>query len=127
MIIYNAIWFSDSFDFNDPYDCNLKITANHTFEELYNHLIGISQKIGFLINEQEIKAKAERWSENPNEFRQLIKNNETKELNNKGIACFSKSDEVLLLWSHYANSHRGACLGFDRTKDPDFFYQLYNV
>lgn len=35
----------------------------------------------------------------------------------KGILCFSKSWEDPLLWSHYADKHRGVCLGFDVQDD----------
>ena len=31
----------------------------------------------------------------------------------KGILCFSKNWRNPLLWSHYADSHRGLCLGFE--------------
>jgi hypothetical protein len=30
-----------------------------------------------------------------------------------GILCFSRNWDNLLLWSHYAASHTGLCLGFD--------------
>jgi len=30
-----------------------------------------------------------------------------------GILCFSRNWDNLLLWSHYGDSHRGVCLGFD--------------
>lgn len=30
-----------------------------------------------------------------------------------GLLCFSEDWENPLLWSHYANKHRGICLGFD--------------
>lgn len=30
-----------------------------------------------------------------------------------GLLCFSKNWDNLLLWSHYATSHTGLCLGFD--------------
>lgn len=32
---------------------------------------------------------------------------------NLGIICFSESIEDPVLWSHYANSHKGIALGFD--------------
>jgi hypothetical protein len=47
-----------------------------------------------------------------------------------GILCFSRNWDNLLLWSHYANSHTGVCLGFDipeggqgENNDMDVFYQ----
>lgn len=30
-----------------------------------------------------------------------------------GITCFSSNSCNLLMWSHYSNSHKGICLGFD--------------
>jgi len=34
-----------------------------------------------------------------------------------GVICFSRSWENPVLWSHYADKHRGICLGFD-VPDP---------
>src|SRR5687767_14278862 len=33
--------------------------------------------------------------------------------NDKGLLCFSRSWGNPVLWSHYADKHRGICLGFD--------------
>jgi hypothetical protein len=35
----------------------------------------------------------------------------------KGLLCFSRNWDNLLLWSHYAASHTGLCLGFDIRDD----------
>jgi hypothetical protein len=32
---------------------------------------------------------------------------------NRGVICFSKNWHNPVLWSHYADKHRGICLGFD--------------
>ena len=34
-----------------------------------------------------------------------------------GLLCFSRNWDNLLLWSHYAGSHTGLCLGFDIPDD----------
>jgi glycerol-3-phosphate O-acyltransferase len=34
-------------------------------------------------------------------------------INNYGIICFSKTYTEPLLWSHYAEQHKGICLGFN--------------
>ena len=34
-----------------------------------------------------------------------------------GILCFSRTKREPLLWSHYADKHRGMCLGFDVRDD----------
>lgn len=38
----------------------------------------------------------------------------------KGILCFSRNWKNPVLWSHYADKHRGICLGFDL---DDFYVQ----
>lgn len=35
-----------------------------------------------------------------------------------GVSCFSKNKSNLLMWSHYADSHRGMCLEFDSKAIP---------
>jgi hypothetical protein len=36
---------------------------------------------------------------------------------NKGILCFSRDWKNPVLWSHYAESHQGLCLGFSFTAE----------
>ena len=36
-------------------------------------------------------------------------------LNQFGIVCFSDINDSILMWSHYADSHTGFCLGFARS------------
>ncbi len=33
------------------------------------------------------------------------------------ISCFSKDKKSILMWSHYANSHQGICIGYDMDID----------
>jgi hypothetical protein len=35
-----------------------------------------------------------------------------------GVCCFSKNNSNLLMWSHYADSHKGFCLEFDSNIEP---------
>ena len=36
-------------------------------------------------------------------------------LNNHGIFCMSENSDDILMWSHYADNHRGFCLEFSDT------------
>ncbi len=42
-----------------------------------------------------------------------------------GVCCFSKNNDNLLMWSHYADSHQGICLEFDTEYEP--FSKAFNV
>ena len=33
-------------------------------------------------------------------------------LHDTGISCFSETPENILMWSHYADDHKGVCIGF---------------
>jgi hypothetical protein len=44
-----------------------------------------------------------------------------------GILCLSRSPDNIVLWSHYANYHKGVCLKFDMSKDINFFLTPLNV
>jgi hypothetical protein len=35
------------------------------------------------------------------------------EIKKGGVVCFSETDSEPLLWSHYAQKHKGCCIGFD--------------
>lgn len=43
------------------------------------------------------------------------------------VLCFSEFNDSILMWSHYADSHRGVCLGFERNSDPDNGLGSYDV
>lgn len=40
------------------------------------------------------------------------------------VSCFSKKKDSLLMWSHYADSHRGVCFEFDY-ESPKFYRVIY--
>ena len=42
----------------------------------------------------------------------------------KGILCFSRRWSNPVMWSHYADRHKGLCLGFDVPDDTDIFRRV---
>jgi len=121
LLVNNEMWFSNPEDFNDPYDCNLTIDCENTYDEIYNHLKKFSQEQRLNQTNREIQDSAKYWFKNPDELKGYLRKNQKEELDRKGIACFSKSDEILLMWSHYSDSHKGVCLTFNISKDNEFF------
>ena len=41
------------------------------------------------------------------------------------ISCFSKTNKSILMWSHYADKHKGICIEFEQEDDEDFFDVKY--
>ena len=49
-------------------------------------------------------------------FRQALMETKRQLSETKGLLCFSKTWKNPVLWGHYADRHRGLCLGFDVPK-----------
>ncbi|MBI5914756.1 MAG: DUF2971 domain-containing protein [Bacteroidetes bacterium] len=41
-----------------------------------------------------------------------------------GVCCFTQEYDSILMWSHYANKHKGVCLGFDPRTSTETFLLL---
>jgi Protein of unknown function (DUF2971) len=55
-----------------------------------------------------------------NEYvRKAFTNLKLKLSENRGVVCFSREWSNPVLWSHYADKHRGICLGFDVPENTD--------
>jgi hypothetical protein len=91
-------YFSDPSHFNDPYDCQIDIkeAVQQAIEHAEtNKKISIKDKIRKLIK--------------LNDFFQKIE----KDVKSCGVLSFAKRNENVLMWSHYADQHKGYCLGFN--------------
>lgn len=113
------LYFSAPQNFNDPFDCKL------------SPIIGSQKKFAeAMAKRQSLNYKKEdvvsSLNANP-DLLQNIKDAVGNVMNKHGICCFSKKNADLLMWSHYADSHTGICLGFDVKKDPGFFTFPINV
>jgi len=129
------IWFSKPEKLNDPFDCNIpfllkkRVTENE-WEKGYKGLIRRMQ------NElppdkltTALKTAEERYLTN-RKINQRFKdemigvnnnnigNKQQQEFKNYGVACFSEDFDNILMWSHYADGHKGLCLEFDTNYIP---------
>ena len=43
------------------------------------------------------------------------------------VCSFSKNKEEILMWSHYADEHRGVCLEFDCIEDDDLNRSIHHI
>ncbi|WP_440599729.1 DUF2971 domain-containing protein [Acinetobacter soli] len=97
--------------FNDPYDCLCSIELS--FENF--------NKINFEIFTQK-KVSAKQWLEDRNKFIKSIekKFNSTEYIEdfrkNISVTCFNNAPLDILMWSHYADNHKGFMLEFKYKK-----------
>ncbi len=79
-------WVANPFEFNDPFEFHLKDIYFNDNEGNFKQL-----------NTEQIKV------------REHILN----QINYYGVVCYSTNEHNTLMWSHYADNHRGMCLVFD--------------
>ena len=118
----NQIFFAQPSSFNDPFDCHIDENFTILSElEIENY---IEEQIDFHVLENTFDIQQE--------FRLRIfdleflnkKQNENFKIQDKHIGVFSCNQDTenqlgwqnILMWSHYANNHKGFCVGFDKEK-----------
>ena len=110
MLDKQEFYLSKPSDFNDPFDCygglicfdvSKKFLDQEIIEKLPNKSL-LGSRIQRRRYEREVlKEKEKLCSEYFNSRRDRI-----------GICCFSWDCENIVMWAHYADNHKGICLGF---------------
>lgn len=117
----NALKFNISSNFNDPFDSKALIRYNFPYELIVS-FFDLSS-----LPEKERNIAVSRKVLDIDEMRKMSNAIYSEFDNSMAISCFSEADDIDLMWSHYANGHRGVCLKFDIMKDLDFFSILAKV
>lgn len=113
------LWFSSPAYFNDPFDC-----------KIYPHIPSDEELALYLATHAENATPADYKiiREGIKKFGpRLAKQAIDDVMNKSGVKCFTPNNANILMWSHYANSHKGICLEFDTLVDPEFFVYPINV
>lgn len=120
ILLHNELYLPSPKEFNDPFDCRIPVNfINQTLEERdqYINYLAINQyqnaenkglDLGFYIKKLE-KALEEDIVSFQGELERFYF---TQLDNNYGVLSLSTKWNGILLWSHYANQHKGFCIGF---------------
>jgi hypothetical protein len=106
-----SVYFGSPLNFNDPYDC--AITAG--VSELDDSQLELARKWLKSISEipeqnqhaldvapdHLLKISLRKMSES------TLENFKQKFLKNRGVTCFSETNDDLLMWSHYGGRYKG--------------------
>ena len=124
IIIKNELWFSKGTEFNDPFDCNIEVDTDNSTDEIRKY---IASKMPIGTPSDTIDLLVKTSSSDKDKFHRLVNDSVRKVLEKRGIVCFSKVNDNVLLWSHYSDYHKGCVLTFDVLEDPAFFVFPLNV
>lgn len=113
VLLDSKVFFACPADFNDPFDCSLPMDFSPRGDVRRRFLRR-------LVRERE--PSVPRWlrvakvrdvlREHPEIFELTHKNFIGNDMRNAGILCLSEPNNDILMWSHYADKHKGVCVGF---------------
>lgn len=120
-MVFNAEhYFSSSANFNDPFDCRPVHRLNGSDEDVTRYLERLSAKFEPEQTPEQRSAEIASYLADPDcdprrsENQKIVADLFTRSFTDQlGMLCLSTRPDVPLMWSHYADSHAGVCLGFD--------------
>lgn len=125
LLINNQLWFSYPGDFNDPYDCYFNFSKEITVQEAIDFMKRNFAKGDAMLDE--IDYTSEVIQRSPDLIKEQLIKPLQKFITTASLCCFSANPKSLLMWSHYADSHKGLCLGFDTIKLQETFSKIFWV
>ena len=106
----NKIYFRSPKQFNDPYDCRLPTMSFDASDEEW--IAEYSKQMPAKVAKQRIREGHHKDLEHQKIFLKRFQ----KKIFKLGVLCLSEVPDSILMWSHYADGHKGFCLQFDNTE-----------
>jgi hypothetical protein len=106
ILINKKIWVAKPYTFNDPFDCKIRFKSEINSEAFRKYLERTGRKTGNIYGDYEM------FQEGLNEFRDI-------DVQNLGVFSMSQIRDNILMWSHYADQHKGFCIEFKRLPNND--------
>jgi len=117
------IWFSKPEKLNDPFDCAIPFILDWTdkdFETFYLQLQGkdnfATPTKSFYVTDGKPNQKFQDITRKTHEYYMRLKI--INQISGMGISCFTENLDNILMWSHYADSHKAFCIEFDTNYSP---------
>lgn len=122
LIVQSEAYFPSPLDFNDPFDCKANVKIDSTPEELDTFLRTLMSPIPPNIDTLVKKYSADNLAYSI--LAEKIEEVRIEQLGTTGVYCLSEVNDSVLMFSHYANGHRGVCLQFTQTGSEFFDLKL---
>jgi Protein of unknown function (DUF2971) len=131
-LLDNQLYFANPSSFNDPFDCYPSFDFDATKTEIINFFARIFRRKFPLATEERILRYAiaklydpKTGPMSPDYTKQVSEAHNRHVAEKIGVACLSEIPDDILMWSHYADFHRGVCLQFD--SNLEFFANAHQI
>jgi len=121
MIEHGEIYFSSSFEFNDPFDCRPVVSLDCSDEEFMRSCIESARAKhgdrGAVLMESHIRSALGTSEDlrHPNNLSRL-EAMMAERIAEDGVFCAAERPDNILMWSHYAENFSGVCLEIDTSE-----------
>ena len=109
----NTVWLAKPKTFNDPFDCAITLDSQR-YKESVIHAITVAMERA-KPNGLRPEHLQDVWPGDKEAF-ETFRGNLRNLFQEMGICSFSAIPNHMLMWSHYANHHRGFCVEYDCRK-----------
>jgi len=130
---HNELYFPKPSEFNDPFDCSPVATLDATENQFATYLDGLYKRrmphLSRADRRASVKSVLKDRTRNNNSILayQTLKESMAKVVELAGVLSLSARCNHILMWSHYADSHRGICLRFKASSTTPFFGRAQRV
>ena len=121
---HNELYFCSVKKFNDPLDCMYRVESHGSPEEVREYMLRVLDNFGSPHDRHQLLSNmsvGQEILEDP-AFIETAQVENRHEVESWGVCCLSAvPPQEILMWSHYADHHRGFCLVFSNELSKYFF------
>lgn len=115
-----TLWYAKPSTFNDPFDCAFRLNVDRsTDQEIKTHIEKVYQQ-----KKQECPSTDAAWAKiltdarsGKGELAALFERKRVSIYEESSVFCFSHIPDSILMFSHYADGHKGICLEFSFSEE----------
>jgi len=117
LLTQGKVFFPVPADFNDPFDCRSNFLFKASRVKRLRYARELAREKGKDLPKHERK-RIERMGVSIRSY-ELAQQRFLDRISTRvGVLSLAERHDSLLMWSHYADSHKGLCIEFDRTAEP---------
>lgn len=116
VIADKQLYFTTCDKLNDPFDMIESLVDYKMNKDEIKKMVLMKNPF---ISKKDLKEHVNIYFSQPGQLYEMHKREWDNGRLKTGVCCFSESPNIPLMWSHYADSHKGVCLGFDIEPFPE--------
>ena len=128
ILVESKLFLSAPDTFNDPFDMSARMTFEGTPQEK-------RRRVEKMVRRQEPQLTKRQRNQLISDFlarpdiasTRLLQLAQDVNRDVTGVFCFAGDPRNILMWSHYANNHKGICIQFDRSQDIELAFGAFPV